>query len=57
MIVPDTPPRQVVPRQDDGAADMGTLVDLGLAEEQPVPQYAGLFLEPDIPPAEPDDAA
>lgn len=51
--MPDTPPRQVVPRQDDGAADMETLVDLGLAEEQPVPQYAELFLEPDIPPEAP----
>lgn len=55
--MPDTPPRQVQPRPDDGAADMETLVDLGLAEEQPVPMYAGLFLEPDIPPAGPDDAA
>ncbi|MFD5137437.1 hypothetical protein ACFWMX_14545 [Streptomyces sp. NPDC058378] len=55
--MPDTPPRQVQPRPDDGAADMGTLVGLGLAEEQPVPQYAGLFLEPDIPPEEPEDAA
>ncbi|WP_199918810.1 hypothetical protein [Streptomyces sp. NRRL S-15] len=55
--MPDTPPRQVVRRPDDGAADLETLVDLGLAEEPPVPQYTGLFLEPDIPPAEPDDAA
>ncbi|MFF3129817.1 hypothetical protein ACFVRD_48475 [Streptomyces sp. NPDC057908] len=46
----DIPPRQVQRRIDDSAADMGTLVDLGLAEEQPVPQYAGLFVEPDIPP-------
>lgn len=49
--MPDTPPRQVQRRLDDSAADMATLVDLGLAEEQPVPQYAGLFLEPDTPPA------
>lgn len=55
--MPDTPPRQMTRRQDDGAGDMETLVDLGLADEQPVPQYAELFLEPDIPPAEPDDAA
>ncbi|MCX4786452.1 hypothetical protein OG369_09740 [Streptomyces sp. NBC_01221] len=47
----DFPPQQVQRRIDDSAADMGTLVDLGLAEEQPVPQYAGLFVEPDIPPA------
>lgn len=45
----DIPPRQVQRRIDDSAADMGTLVDLGLVEEQPVPQYAGLFIEPDIP--------
>ena len=55
--MPDTPPRQVHRRVDDGAADLGTLVDLGLAEEPPDPQYANLFLEPDIPSAEPDDAA
>ncbi|MFC9619517.1 hypothetical protein ACFTXM_05840 [Streptomyces sp. NPDC056930] len=46
----DFPPQQVQRRVDDSAADMETLVDLGLAEEQPVPQYAGLFVEPDIPP-------
>ncbi|MFD5875719.1 hypothetical protein [Streptomyces sp. NPDC060322] len=51
--MPDTPPRQVQRRMDDGAADLETLVDLGLAEEPPVPQYTELFLEPDIPPAEP----
>ncbi|MEU2673630.1 hypothetical protein ABZ622_33170 [Streptomyces sp. NPDC007164] len=48
--MPDFPPQQVQRRVDDSAADLGTLVDLGLAEEQPVPQYAGLFIEPDIPP-------
>ncbi|MFJ4738688.1 hypothetical protein [Streptomyces sp. NPDC088775] len=46
----DIPPQQVQRRVDDSAADMETLVDLGLAEEQPVPQYEGLFVEPDIPP-------
>ncbi|MFB6988988.1 hypothetical protein ACFC0C_33380 [Streptomyces sp. NPDC056178] len=46
------PPRQVQRRTDDSAADMETLVDLGLVEEQPAPQYAGLFLEPDIPPVD-----
>ncbi|MEU2132291.1 hypothetical protein [Streptomyces sp. NPDC018352] len=45
----DFPPQQVKRRVDDSAADMGTLVDLGLAKEQPKPQYAGLFVEPDIP--------
>ncbi|MFF1837851.1 hypothetical protein ACFVXE_27110 [Streptomyces sp. NPDC058231] len=54
--MPDFPPRPVQRREDDSAADMGTLVDLGLAEEQPVPQYEDLFLEPDLPPA-PEDAA
>lgn len=52
----DIPPRQVRRRLDDSAADTGTLVHLGLIEEQPVPQYAGLFLEPDIAPA-PEDVA
>ncbi|MCX5339719.1 hypothetical protein OG315_06860 [Streptomyces atratus] len=42
---------------DDSAAGMETLVDLGLVEEQPVPKYAGLFLDPDIPLAAEDDAA
>lgn len=46
----DPQPRQVQRRPDDSAADMGTLVDLGLAEEQPEPQYEGLFVEPNIPP-------
>ncbi|MGH3584707.1 MAG: hypothetical protein ACRDQ0_00125 [Pseudonocardia sp.] len=44
----DTPPRRVVPRHDDSAADTGTLIDLGLANKEPVPQYAGLFLEPTV---------
>lgn len=48
----DTAPRQVQPRVDESAADMGTLVDLGLVEEQPVPQHQDLFLEPDLPPAD-----
>ncbi|SFT31801.1 hypothetical protein [Streptomyces sp. ok210] len=48
--MPDFPPQPVQRRVDDSAADMGTLVDLGLAEEQPTPQYEGLFLEPDLPP-------
>ncbi|MFE4334948.1 MULTISPECIES: hypothetical protein [unclassified Streptomyces] len=52
----DIPPRQTERRLDDSAADMGTLVGLGLVEEQPKPQYAGLFLEPDIPPAAEDAA-
>ncbi|MFI2081404.1 hypothetical protein ACH43Y_13790 [Streptomyces rubiginosohelvolus] len=48
----DTPPRQVERRVDEGAGDLETLIELGLAEEQPTPQYKGLFLEPDLPPAE-----
>ncbi|MFB6717621.1 MULTISPECIES: hypothetical protein [unclassified Streptomyces] len=31
-------------------------VGLGLAEEQPVPQCAGLFLEPDVPLAAEDES-
>ncbi|MGW1407199.1 hypothetical protein [Streptomyces sp. NPDC002403] len=53
----DIPPRQVQRSVDDSAADMEKLVDLGLVEEQSKPQYAGLFVEPDIPPAAEDDAA
>ncbi|WP_198544911.1 MULTISPECIES: hypothetical protein [unclassified Streptomyces] len=48
----DTPPRPVERRIDEGAGDLATLIDLGLAEEQPTPQYEDLFLEPDLPPAE-----
>lgn len=36
--MPDTPPRPVTPRVDDASADLGTLVDLGVVEEQPEPQ-------------------
>ncbi|MER7806178.1 hypothetical protein [Streptomyces sp900116325] len=51
--MPDIPPRQIQRRVDDGAADMGTLVGLGLAEEQPQPQYEGLFIAPpDLPPVD-----
>ncbi|MFJ6239603.1 hypothetical protein ACIQH0_36585 [Streptomyces griseus] len=40
-------------RQVDGsAADLGTLIDLGLAGEQPQPPYEDLFLEPDLPPVD-----
>ncbi|MFF2412288.1 hypothetical protein [Streptomyces sp. NPDC058092] len=53
----DFPPQQVQRRVDDSAADMETLVDLGLVEERSKPQYAGLFVEPDISPAAEDDAA
>lgn len=45
----DTPPRQVERRIDEGAGDLETLINLGLAEEQPVPQYEGLLLEPEQP--------
>lgn len=49
----DQPPRPARPIVDDTGADMGTLVDLGMAEEQPEPP------EPDDPPPDdpPDDAA
>lgn len=45
----------VARRRDDSSADMGSLVRLGLAPEQPQPSYEGLFLEPDLPPPSPDD--
>lgn len=47
-------PRQVQRQIDDGAADTGTLVQLGLAEPPPVPQYQGLFVEPPPTPEEPE---
>ncbi|MET7924707.1 hypothetical protein ABZT43_12075 [Streptomyces sp. NPDC005349] len=49
--MPDAVP--VARRRDDSAADVGSLVRLGLAEEQPKPSYEGLFLEP--PPLPPVD--
>lgn len=52
--MPTRPPRQLPPPPDTGAADAGTLVDIGVLEPQPEPpppEYEGLFLEPDIPPA------
>ncbi len=53
-------PRPYTPRPDDSAADIESLVDLGMAEEQPEPQAPSTdpFLEPVYdPPLEPDDAA
>ena len=44
--------RPVGRRVDETSADVATLVDMGVLEEPPVPQYAGLFLEPDLPPHE-----
>ncbi|MDQ0791948.1 hypothetical protein [Streptomyces sp. B1I3] len=49
-------PQPVEPPVDETAADGQTLVDMGVIDPPPTPTYAGLFLEPDIPP-EPDDAA
>ena len=46
----------VQPRPRDTAADMGSLVQLGLADEQPVPAPSiSPFLEPDLPPAPADE--
>jgi hypothetical protein len=47
--MPDPIPRH--PRRDDAAADMKSLVQLGRADEQPVPAPSiSPFLEPDWPP-------
>lgn len=51
--MPDAVP--VARRRDDSAGDMGSLVRLGLAPEQPQPSYEGLFLEPDLPPPVDDE--
>lgn len=40
------------PRRDTTAADATSLERMGRLPEQPVPQWSGLFLEPDLPPAE-----
>lgn len=47
--MPDAIP--ITPRTDDSAADMGSLVRLGLAEPQPVPEPPAddPFLEPVYP--------
>ncbi|MFE2231008.1 hypothetical protein ACFXA4_00205 [Streptomyces sp. NPDC059442] len=47
--------RPVERRVDETSADVATLVDMGVLEEPPQPQYEDLFLEPDLPPHE--DAA
>ncbi|WP_381801249.1 hypothetical protein [Streptomyces niveus] len=48
----------VTPRVDEAAADLGTMVELGLAEEPPVPSpFLAPFLEPQWPPPASDDAA
>lgn len=46
------PPVARQPRRDDTAADAGSLERMGRLDEQPVPvpQWQGLFLEPNLPP-------
>ncbi|WP_167828727.1 hypothetical protein [Streptomyces sp. MZ04] len=46
-------PRPMARRVDDSAGDIPSLVQLGLAEAPPQPIYERLFLEPDMPPADP----
>ncbi|WP_167756113.1 hypothetical protein [Streptomyces sp. 4R-3d] len=54
----DDDQRPHVPRVDEAAADLGTMVELGMAEEPPVPvPSTAPFLEPHWPPDLPDDAA
>ncbi|WP_330172933.1 hypothetical protein OG875_04640 [Streptomyces sp. NBC_01498] len=53
----DDDQRLHVPRVDEAAADLGTMVELGLAEEPPVPSPSiAPFLESAWPPV-PDDGA
>ncbi len=41
------------PRRDDTAADVASLVQLGRADQQPVPAPSiSPFLEPDLPPTD-----
>lgn len=42
--MPEAVPRP--PRRDDTAADAASLERMGRLDEQPVPQWSGLFLEP-----------
>jgi hypothetical protein len=49
--MPEPVPR--IPRRDDSAADAASLERMGRLPERLVPaQWSGLFLEPDLPPAE-----
>ncbi len=43
-------PRPYTPRPDDSAADIESLVDLGMAEEQPVPEPPPPALDPFLEP-------
>jgi hypothetical protein len=46
-------PAPHIPRRDDQSADASTLERMARLPVQPVPaQWSGLFLEPDLPPAE-----
>jgi hypothetical protein len=55
-VTVDDDQRPHVPRVDEAAADLGTMVELGMADEPPVPVPSTQpFLEPQWPPeAEPD---
>jgi len=60
--VPDAEPRPVTPRPDPAGADLGSLVEMGMAPappepspEPPPPPSNNPFLEPADP--APDDAA
>lgn len=44
-------PRPITRRVDDSAADMGSLVTLGLAEPQPVPEPPAPAIDPFQEPA------
>jgi hypothetical protein len=55
--MPD-PPTARTPRQDDTAADAGSLERMGRLNEQPVPAPSiSPFLEPDLPPVPVDETA
>lgn len=48
--MPELAPR--TSRRVDGDADASTLERMSRLPEQPTPQWSGLFLEPDLPPAD-----
>jgi hypothetical protein len=50
-------PRPYTPRPDDSAADMASLVALGGAEPQPIPEPPPPAIDPFLEPAYPDGYA
>lgn len=52
MTVPSTSPRQAQRRADNDPPKTGDRAEAVLAAGRTAPQYEGLFVEPDLPPAD-----